>query len=327
MIKKIITILLSISILLTITGCKDNSDFSRWNDNDSLDFLIDYVKDVTDEKSENFIPVEDRIAVFDMDGTLYSQTAPYYVEMCLYIYRILKDPTYTPSDEQMQIARQIMTDKSEGDTDLFAKRYVEAFAGMSVDDYDAYVKEFLTNVDAEEFDNMKYCDLWYKPMLEIVDYLNKNDFTIYICSGTDRDTVRAMVDGYCNVDGTRIIGSDVELGAIKQTDSSYVYSVDDKVVRTDVLITPNDKAEKVSQLAQEIGKRPVLSFGNSDGDVSMHMYTLGNDNYKSAAFMLVNDDDVREHGNPLTANDTYTKWQGYGFYTFSIKDDFKEVFK
>lgn len=326
MLKKLLTLLLSLLLLLASSGCSNNSDFSSWNDNDSLSFLIDYVKDVTDDKSEHYIPQEDRIAVFDMDGTLYSQTAPYYFETCVYIYRILKDPTYSPTDAQMQVARQIMTTKSEGDEDEFTKTFSDAFVGMSIEEFDKYIKDYINNVDAEDYTNLKYCDLFYKPMLEIIDYLNKNNFTVYICSGTDRYAIRAMATDHCNVESNHIIGADIKVKAENEESYEYTYTLEDKVIRTSEVITSNINADKVSQLAKEIGKRPVLSFGNSDGDISMNMYTLGNDKYETAAFMLVNDDDVREHGNPLTAKDIYDKWHDYGFYTFSIKDDFKEVF-
>ena len=83
---------------------------------------------------------------------------------------------------------------------------------------------------------------------------------------------------------------------------------------------------KVCQIVKEIGRQPVLSFGNSSGDVSMHMYTISDNKYKSAAFMLVADDEVRDYGIPETAQKLREQWEEYGFNVISMKNDFKTIY-
>ena len=83
---------------------------------------------------------------------------------------------------------------------------------------------------------------------------------------------------------------------------------------------------KVSLLARELGKKPVLSFGNSTGDTSMAVYVTSDNPYRSEAFMLVADDDVRDYGNPEKAEELRKKWEDYGWTVISMKNDFSTIY-
>ena len=107
---------------------------------------------------------------------------------------------------------------------------------------------------------------------------------------------------------------------------NYTMGKDENLVRTDELIIKNLKTNKVLQISQEIGKVPVLSFGNSSGDCAMHNYALSNSKYKSAAFMLVADDDVRDHANLTEGAKREAKWREAGYYIISMKNDFKTIY-
>jgi hypothetical protein len=126
-----------------------------------------------------------------------------------------------------------------------------------------------------------------------------------------------------------IIGMDVELKATGQGDTpglDYVYTGTDDIFRTDHLLIKNLKTNKVLQIAQEIGRQPVLSFGNSSGDVSMHNYVINNNPYKSAAFMLIADDDVRDYGNSEKGPELREKWENSGFTVISMANDWKTIY-
>jgi len=88
----------------------------------------------------------------------------------------------------------------------------------------------------------------------------------------------------------------------------------------------NLKTNKVLQIAQEIGKVPVLSFGNSGGDCAMHNYCLGNTNHKTLAFMLIADDDARDHANRAKALQLGEQWREAGYIVISMHDDFKTIY-
>ena len=101
---------------------------------------------------------------------------------------------------------------------------------------------------------------------------------------------------------------------------------EESILRTDELIIKNLKTNKVKQIAQEIGKVPVLSFGNSGGDAAMHNYALSNPKYKSAAFMLIADDDQRDHASREKALTLGQQWREAGYHVISMRDDFKTIY-
>ena len=172
--------------------------FHYWNDNSpAKQHLIAYVKDVTNKRSKNYIPVEDRIAVFDMDGTFLCETAPYYFEWMLYLERALYDENYTPSQSDRDYAKIIeeairKTGKFPKGVDVGEAQSQESvFAGMTPAEYETYVKQFMEK-PVEGLSNLKWGEAFYLPMVEVIKYLQANDFTVYIVSGSDRPTVRIL---------------------------------------------------------------------------------------------------------------------------------------
>jgi len=315
-------------------GSTTEEIFADWNDGaPALGALIDYVEAVTDEASPDYIPPADRIAVFDMDGTLCAELCPTYLEYYLLAWRILKDPTYTPDAEMLEFGRMLRDhaiDKSfpDGMDMLHATHAAKAYAGLTLREFADFVTGCLVrNVDG--FEGMTYATCFYTPMIEVVDYLEDNGFMCYICSGSDRFICRTFIEGMLDIPYERIIGMDVALEATGQHGADgldYVFKAGDDVVRTDQLLIKNLKMNKVTQIVKEIGRKPVLSFGNSGGDVSMHMYTISDNPYRSAAFMLVADDDVRDYGNPAKAESLKTQWADAGFHVISMRDDFRTIY-
>ncbi|MBQ9030960.1 MAG: hypothetical protein IJ106_05840 [Parasporobacterium sp.] len=184
--------------------------FAEWNeDAPALNYLIEYVEAVTDESSEDYIPAEDRIAVFDMDGTLYGELFPTYLEYYLFAWRILEDPSFEPDEELLELGRELresVTSHSfaEDIPIRHALGAARAYAGLTLAEFAGFVTERLLQ-DVDGFEGMTYGEAFYQPMLE--------------------------------------------------------------VIRTDRLLVKNLKMNKVCQIVQDIGKQPVLSFGNSSGDV------------------------------------------------------------
>ena len=308
--------------------------FEFWNeDAPALNALIDYVEDVTDEESPNFIPEMDRIAVFDMDGTLMGELYPTYLEYYLLARRILTDESYQPDAEMLEFGRMLRDhalDKSFPDhmDMLHATHAARAYAGMTLGEFSDFVtRELVREVDG--FEGMTYADSFYLPMVEVIEYLQDYGFKCYVCSGSDRFICRVFIEGMVEIPYENIIGMDVQLEATNQGDADgldYVFSVNDDIIRTDHLLIKNLKTNKVLQIAQEIGRQPVLSFGNSSGDVSMHNYTINNNVYKSAAFMLIADDEVRDYGNAEKAAELREKWEGSGYNVISMANDWKTIY-
>jgi len=326
-----------VSVCLCLASCEasvSSFKFNYWNeDAESFKSLIEYVEDVTDKKSENFIPVEDRIAVFDMDGTLCGELFPTYIEYLLCAYRCLEDPTYEATDEMIQVANTIVegakTNTFPSDMAMqHAITQAKAFSGLTIEEFDTYVKEFLKQ-NAAGFENLTYANSFYKPMIEVLAYLQFHDFTTYIVSGSDRFICRACACEVCNIPENQVIGMDVELKSSNQGDANtldYQFKTGDTVIRTENVLIKNLKMNKVVQISQEIGKQPVLSFGNSSGDKSMHLFTITNNKYRAQAYMLIADDEDRDYGNEAKVASLAADWEANGFIVISMKNDFKTIY-
>ncbi|MBR3402489.1 MAG: HAD family hydrolase, partial [Parasporobacterium sp.] len=209
-----------------------------------------------------------------------------------------------------------------------AVQAARAYAGMTLGEFEDFVTEILLR-DVDGFEGMTYGEAFYLPMVEVIEYLEENGFKCYVCSGSDRFICRVFIEGMVDIPYEQIIGMDVALEATNQGDEDgldYVFSTSDDLVRTDHLLIKNLKTNKVLQIAQEIGRKPVLSFGNSSGDVSMHNYTISNNTYKSAAFMLIADDDQRDYGNPEKGPELREKWESSGYQVISMANDWKTIY-
>lgn len=332
-------ILLLLPLLLTTLACTGKSSeekkeyFKLWNDCTSIRELKEFVEKAVDPNSSNYIPVEDRIATFDMDGTFVGELYPTYFEYNMLEYRALDDPNYE-APEDVRAAGQAIRDHVRDGVALpddfemvHANMAAKAYAGMSVAEFDAYVKAYAQK-PANGFSGMTYGESFYKPMLEVFDYLADNDFTYYVVSGSDRFICRALVD-IIGVPSNRVIGMDVELTTTNQEDArgiDYTMSIGEDVIRTENLLIKNLKNNKVKQISQEIGKIPVLSFGNSSGDCAMHNYCLSNNKYQTKAFMVLADNYDHDYAKQAETESRKAKWEAAKYTIMSMNDDFKTIY-
>ena len=312
----------------------EKAELEYWTDGSpAAESIKQYVEEVTDESSDKYIPVEDRIAVFDMDGTIIGELYPSYFEYMMFIHRALYDENYEAPKDMKEFASAleegIKTGKlPENNERLHAKYAGMSYAGMTIDELKDYTKEFMKS-EAEGFTNLTRGDAFYKPMVSLVSYLDANDFQCYIVSGSDRTICRAVIDDKLPIPENRVIGMSYTMVAKGQGDTDgldYVYSKDDDVILGGDLIIKTIKMNKVSEIALEIGKVPVLSFGNSSGDLSMAQYTVNNEQYESKAYMVLCDDTEREKGNLEKADSMKKTCEEMGLETISMRDDFATIY-
>ncbi|MBR2550362.1 MAG: haloacid dehalogenase-like hydrolase [Clostridiales bacterium] len=319
-----------------ITETVAADSLSLWTENaPAKKALITYMETVTDEGSADFIPVENRIAVFDMDGTILCETDPYYFDHMILVYRVLEDPEYKnkASDFEKDVANRLQA-KFDGDKSVevsmveHGQAVASAFAGMTVEEFEDYVKEFAKQ-PAPGYNGMTRGEAFYKPMLQIIDYLQANDFKVYIVSGTDRLIVRGLIQDVIDIPRNQLIGSDETLVASNQGNEdgeTYTFTDKDKLVTGGDFIIKNLNTNKVTVIMQEIGIQPVLSFGNSTGDAAMAEFTTTDNKYKSLAFMLCCDDLERENGNADKADKMVKLCDEYGWVAVSMKNDWTTIY-
>ncbi len=310
---------------------------SMWTDSAPLKKqLTEYMSRITNKDSKDFIPVEKRIAVFDFDGTLFCETDPVYFDYRLFYYRVTEDPDYKDkaSDVEKETAAKIKTMMDTGESAkgleiAHGQGVASAFAGMTMGQFSSYVKKF-RDMDTPSYNNMKNGEAFYRPMLQVIDYLKANDFTVYVVSGTDRFIVRGIIeDSMLDLPPRQIIGSDESIVADHQNKEdglTYQYKLEDRVITGGDFLIKNLKMNKVSVIQQEIGVQPVLSFGNSSGDNSMANFVIDDNPYPSKAFMLCCDDLERENGNTEKADKMRKSCEENGWTAISMKDDWKTIY-
>lgn len=336
--KRTISIILVAALLLCcvgVTRCGQGNTkalSTYWSaDSQAAENLRNYVTKVTNKKdTANYIPVEDRIAVFDMDGTLTCETYYTYYDTMMFINYCLIDHPERVSNELKAAALEIQPGYTAGEE--LARNFAKAYAGMTVKELYDYAVEF-GQKQTDSFENMRYIDGFYEPMVEVVKYLYDNDFTIYVISGTERTTTRAIVANSPikeYVDPAHVIGTEFEVKVKGYEDVSsnmdFKYADGDELVLTGGFVQKNLNANKTIWIEREIGRYPVLAFGNSGSDTSMMNYALDKRNpYPSEAYMVVADDDVREWGK----QDWTEKSSAYseqGYIPISMKTDFLEIY-
>lgn len=220
------------------------------------------------------------------------------------------------------------------------------YKGFSIEDHKNFVLKFAEK-NVKCFTNLKFKDLFYLPMIELVEYLQLNDFIVYIVSASDRFLIREYLKFHFKIPEQNVIASDVELMPKSEEQNfektgklnEYLnFEKNDYLIRNGNLIKKNVNLSKVRMIAREIGKIPVLSFGNSNSDIPVQNYVLSGKKYRREAYMVVADDIKREYGVDsfdekgnvdTTKSDEIKKmWESekYGYKVISMRDDFKTIY-
>ena len=221
---------------------KNNSPeklLSLWNPNsESREKLINYVTTITDKSNPKYIPPESRIAVFDFDGTLFCETDTVYFESLLYSYRVLNDSNYKDKacKNDIQTAIDIINVDIRNFTTELEMRYVttlpKIFENMTYEDFDEYVKNYM-KIPSIGYTKMTRGEAFYDPMVQVIEYLEANDFIIYIVTGSDRHIVRTVSKSRLNIPERQIIGTISTVAASGQVNRSnfdYEYKDNDELI-------------------------------------------------------------------------------------------------
>jgi hypothetical protein len=291
-----------------------------WN-NDSLKAsILAFVKSVTTDGTSTFVPIEDRIATFDNDGTLWCEKP--LVQGLFAIYRAKKMVAKNPSLKQKQPFKAIASNdmnyiKSMSEQDLI-KLVAVTHTGLTEEEYEKDVAEFFANAKAPN--GKSIADLVYKPQVELLQYLRANEFKTFICSGGTVDFMRSISAKYYGIPPDQVIGS------------TFVYVYKDSAGINDIYRTPklntfNDKQAKPVNIQYHIGKRPIFACGNEGGagDVYMLRFSQGG-KYPSYQLIVNHDDKDREYYYQEKDNKSLNWAKKYGWNVVSMKGNWKTIF-
>jgi len=323
MLRKITILFISIFILSCsnpIELPQKPAPLSLWNDGEVKTAIVTFVSNVTDESSTDFVPVKDRIAVFDNDGTLWCEK-PLYIPVELELAYVKKEYPERPEWEEDPFFSGLATDNlavlnDYSTVDIISKIF-DAQAGMKEEDYKAFVYQTLSEVKHQKF-NRALKEMAFSPMVQLVHYLQENEFSVYIVTGGEITSVRTISEEIYNIPKENVVGSSVLLKYVTDENGSYL-------VRTAKINSNNDKEVKPTNIELHIGRKPIFAAGNSDGDYQMMEYTLSGIG-PSMAILVNHDDESREYSYMHGTEKAYEDAAEKGWYVVSMKNVFKEIF-
>jgi hypothetical protein len=285
--NKLIT-LLSLAFLISFTACEMNVEVNNkeeakvylqsWNETQTKQNIIDFVEEVTNENSPNYIKVEDRIATFDNDGNLWAEQ-PYYFQLRFALDMIQKMAPEHPEWKEDKIFQAAINNDLEtilhSGEEALVKIIMTSHANNTAEDFQADVVEWI-NIAKHPQTGRLYKEMVYQPMLELLDYLRDHNFKLFIVSGGGIDFMRAFADEVYGIPKDQIIGSTLETDFVIGENGP-------QIIRLPELNFNDDKKGKPIAINRHIGRIPVFASGNSDGDLQMLQYT---ESGKGKRFML-----------------------------------------
>jgi phosphoserine phosphatase len=301
-----------------------------WRDTATRSSIVDFVELVTTEGGPDFVPPAERVAVFDNDGTLWSEK-PLPIQLDFTLRRMAEmaeaDPTlrdqqpwkasYEHDLHWLSAAMVKHYHGDDSDLGLLIGSIPKAFAGLTVDAYTAEIVAFFESA-THPSTGRPYRSSIYQPMVELLRYLEANGFVTYIASGGDRDFMRAVAEDLYGIPPERIIGSSQTIEYREADDG------------TDVLYKAemeffDDGPTKPTRIWSRIGRRPILAVGNSNGDIPMLRFARSATR-PSLRLLLLHDDAEREFEYTQGAEDALKRAAERDWTVISIKGDWKTVF-
>ncbi|GGH72548.1 HAD family hydrolase [Phaeocystidibacter marisrubri] len=239
-----------------------------WNDSERKTKIMDFVSNITDPNHPDFVPVADRIATFDNDGTLWSEQ-PVYFQLLFAVDRILYLAPQHPEWEEREPFATILNWGLPGVTKITQEELMEVIVvshtHLTTDEFHDAVSAWMDTAQ-HPIKKVPYTDLVFQPMLELINYLEENEFKVFIVSGGGVDFMRPWAEGVYGIPKHQIIGSSFETKFVA-TDQSF------EIQRLPSLNFFDDKEAKAVAIDRFIGRRPIFAAGNSDGDLQMLQWT------------------------------------------------------
>lgn len=260
-----------------------------WNEGASKKAIMDFVNKTTKAGSPGFIPIPDRIACFDNDGTLWSEQ-PMYFQLTFVMDRIKSLAPQHPEWKDTQPFKAVLEDDVKtalsGGEKSMVDLLIATHAGTTTEEFNRIVKDWLATARHPRF-NRLYTEMVFQPMLELLNYLRANGYKTYIVSGGGIDFMRPWTESVYGIPPEQVIGSSLKLKYEMRDGGPVIY-------RLPEINFIDDKAAKPVGIEQHIGRRPVFTAGNSDGDYEMLQWTSTGTGFPRFGMIVHHTDEVRE---------------------------------
>lgn len=315
------------ALFLAAPAYAQSEPLPSWNDTAPKAAIVAFIEKVTKQGSPDFVPEPERIAVFDNDGTLWVEH-PMYTQLAFALDRVKTLAPQHPEWKNVQPFKAVL----EGDMKTLAASgekglldlIMVTHAGMTNDDFQKIVTDWLSTARDPKF-NRPYTELVYQPMVELLSYLRANGFKTFIVSGGGVEFMRPWTEKVYGVPPEQVIGSSIKTEFKMQDDTPTLH-------RLPEVNFIDDKAGKPVGINEQIGRRPIAAFGNSDGDLEMLQWTTMAGAPARLGMLVHHTDAEREY-----AYDRKTDFGRLdkaldaaaitGWIVVDMKNDWKQIFK
>ncbi len=301
-----------------------NTVLPSWNDTPTRGTILDFIAETTDSDSKGFVTPADRVATFDNDGTLWCEK-PTYPQFIFAMQRLKQLAEESP-ELGAQPAYQAAL---EGDLEYFARLYpgelpvlmkilFDTHAGMPQSEFDEMAAAFLSDALHPRF-GVPFKQCTYKPMVELLHYLQASDFKVYIASAGGMSFVRSISEEIYDIPKENVIGSSISFDVDRQEDKLIL-------LRKPGLIEPLDEGPgKPINIELHVGRPPILAVGNSDGDIEMLEYAASH-GMPNLSLLLHHDDPEREYAYDVGAERALRLADDRDWTVISMRSDFQHIF-
>ena len=259
---------------------------ASWNDGKAKQSIIEFVAKVTEEGSPDFVPPAERIAVFDNDGTLWAEQPMYFfLFFALDRVKVLapEHPEWKDKEPFASLLKGDVKGALAGGEQAILEIVMATHAGNTTEQFEKIIKDWISTAKHPTSKRL-YTEMVYQPMLELLDYLRANGFKTFIVSGGGIEFMRPWSEKIYGIPPEQVIGSSIKVKYEMQEGTPVL-------VRLPELDFFDDKQGKPIAIHQQIGRRPIAAFGNSDGDLQMLQWTTAGQGPRLALYVHHTDAD------------------------------------
>jgi hypothetical protein len=267
----------TVFLIAALSGCtpveqKTSGVLRSWNDGPARDAIVSFVAEVTTKGTETYVPPAERIAVFDNDGTLWCEQ-PMYVQLMFTLERVKELAPQHPEWQTVEPFRAVLEDDMDrvfaGGKRGLITMMMATHSGMTTAEFEKIAADWIASARHPET-GKPYTEMVYQPMLELLDYLRANDFKTFIVSGGGVEFMRPWTEAVYGIPPEQVVGSTIKT-------NFEMRGGEPVLVRMPEIDFIDDNVGKPVGINKFIGRRPILAFGNSDGDLQMLQWTAAND--------------------------------------------------
>jgi len=315
---------LAFALLFAVSGVSAQT-LPSWNEGKAKSAIVAFVKTVTDKKSKDYVAPAERIAVFDNDGTLWSEQ-PLYFQLAFALDRVKvlapQHPEWKTQEPFAALLRGDLKTALAGGEKALLEIVMATHAGTTTEEFEKVVRDWISTAKHPKT-GRRYIEMVYQPMIDLLRYLRANGFKTYIVSGGGIEFMRPWVEQVYGIPPEQVVGSTIKT-KFEMRDGKPT------IARLPELDFIDDKEGKPVAINRFIGRRPLLAFGNSDGDLQMLQWTAAGSGLRLMG--IVHHDDARREfaydreSHVGRLDKALDEAKARNWIVVSMKSDWKRVF-